>query len=146
SAVFAMSRNMSRPRSDFRLRVTPFLLEFSSRKNHASSPRLSESAVRPCSPEGGSILTTSAPSHASICVALGPASYCVKSSTRIPSRAFAIVPPDAPQSVKRVFTSLSPSPYRGASRVPRGAPSAWGVGGHLGAPHVAAHVAFPADR
>src|SRR5437870_9243417 len=83
-----MSRNMSRPRSDLRLRVTPFLLEFSSRKNHASSPRLSESAVRPCSPEGGSILTTSAPSHASICVLLGPASYCVRSSTRIPSRAF----------------------------------------------------------
>ena len=41
-------------------------------KNQASSPRLSESAVRPGSPVGGSILMTSAPSHASICVQLGP--------------------------------------------------------------------------
>src|SRR5256885_12489223 len=90
SAVLTRSSNIARPRGAFRLRVTPFLLEFSSRENHAASPRLSESAVRPCSPEGGSILTTSAPSHASICVALGPASYCVRSSTRIPSRAFAI--------------------------------------------------------
>ncbi len=56
-------------------------------KNQASSPRLSESAVRPGSPVGGSILMTSAPSHASICVQLGPASYCVRSRTRIPSSA-----------------------------------------------------------
>ena len=64
SAVLTRSRNMARPRSDFRLSVTPFLFELSSRKNHASSPRLSESAVRPGSPVGGSILMTSAPSHA----------------------------------------------------------------------------------
>src|SRR5207244_3216963 len=63
-------------------------LEFSSMKNHESSPRLSDSAVRPCSPDGGSILMTSAPSHPSIWVELGPASYWVRSSTRIPSSAF----------------------------------------------------------
>src|SRR5207247_3162529 len=118
-----MSRNMSRPRSDFRLSVTPFLLEFSSRKNHASSPRLSDSAVRPCSPEGGSILTTSAPSHASICVALGPASYCVKSRTRIPSRAFAI---EWPPIVEPIIEARPG--FAGTLR------TLGGVGGHFGAP------------
>src|SRR5262245_10157088 len=91
SAVFTRSRNIERPCSDLRFSVTPFLHEFSSRKNHASSPRLSESAVRPGSPVGGSILMTSAPSHASIWVQEGPASYWVRSRTRIPSRAWAMV-------------------------------------------------------
>src|SRR5712691_7083415 len=90
SAFLAISRKSARPRSDLRLRVTPFLFELRSRKNQASSPRLSESALRPGSPVGGSILMTSAPSHASIWVALGPASYCVRSRTRIPSRALGI--------------------------------------------------------
>src|SRR6266478_1907122 len=90
SAPLIISRNMERPRSDLRLSVTPFLPEFSSR-NHASSPRLSESAVRPGSPVGGSILMTSAPSHASIWVADGPASYWVRSRTRIPASAWAMV-------------------------------------------------------
>src|SRR6266571_4068176 len=90
SAVFASSSNIARPRGDFRFSVTPFLHEFSSRKNHASSPRLSESAVRPGSPVGGSILMTSAPSHASIWVQDGPASYWVRSRTRIPASAFGI--------------------------------------------------------
>src|SRR5436190_1086951 len=88
SAVFTMASNIARPRVASRFSVTPFLFEFSSRKNQASSPFLSESARRPASPPGGSILMTSAPSHASICVLLGPASYCVRSSTRIPSSAF----------------------------------------------------------
>src|SRR5437762_11354873 len=88
SAVFTIASNIARPRGALRLSVTPFLFEFSSRKNQASSPFLSESARRPASPPGGSILMTSAPSHASICVLLGPASYCVRSSTRIPSSAF----------------------------------------------------------
>src|SRR5260370_33082697 len=83
--------NMERPRSDLRLSVTPFLPEFSSRKNHASSPRLSESAVRPGSPVGGSVLMTSAPSHASTWGADGPASYWVRSRTRIPASAWALV-------------------------------------------------------
>src|SRR4029434_4204808 len=87
SACFTRSWKSSRPRGDLRLSVTPFFPEFSRRKNQASSPRLSESAVRPGSPSGGSILMTSAPSHASIWVQEGPASYCVRSSTRIPSRA-----------------------------------------------------------
>src|SRR5438094_490585 len=91
SAVLTRASNIARPRGAFRFSVTPFLFEFSSRKNHASSPRLSESAVRPGSPPGASILMTSAPSHASICVQEGPASYCVRSSTRIPSRALGMV-------------------------------------------------------
>src|SRR5229473_2582154 len=62
---FTISLNIAQPRGALRLSVTPFLQEFSRRKNHASSPRLSESAVRPGSPAGGSILMTSAPSHAS---------------------------------------------------------------------------------
>src|SRR2546422_1391036 len=90
SAVFTMASNIARPRVAFRFSVTPFLLEFSSRKNQASSPFLSERARRPASPPGGSILMTSAPSQASICVLLGPASYCVRSRTRIPSRALGI--------------------------------------------------------
>src|SRR3984893_9573523 len=96
SAVLTMSRNMARPRSDLRFRVTPFLPELSRRKNHASSPRLSESAVRPGSPVGGSILMTSAPSHASIWVADGPASYWVRSRTRIPASAWAMVEASLP--------------------------------------------------
>src|SRR3989442_2112273 len=88
SAPFTISSNIARPRGDFRFRVTPFLQEFSSRRKHASSSRLSESAVRPGSPAGGSFLITSAPSHASICVQAGPASYWVRSRTRIPLSAF----------------------------------------------------------
>src|SRR6266403_3674862 len=91
SAVLTRASNIARPRGAFRFSVTPFLLEFSSRKNHASSPRLSESAVRPGSPPGASILMTSAPSHASIWVQEGPASYWVRSRTRIPSRAFGMM-------------------------------------------------------
>src|SRR5260370_6249335 len=91
SALLIISRNMARPRSDLRLSVTPFLPEFTSRRHHAPSPRASESAVRPGSPVGGSILMTSAPSHASIWVADGPASYWVRSRTRIPASAWAMV-------------------------------------------------------
>src|SRR5437773_4421300 len=86
SAVFTRSSKIARPRADFRFSVTPFLLEFSRRKNQASSPRLSESAVRPGSPAGGSTLITSAPSHASICVQEGPASYWVRSKPAPPAR------------------------------------------------------------
>src|SRR6267378_4414245 len=96
SAVFTRSSKIARPRADFRFSVTPFLPEFRSRKNHASSPRLSESAVRPGSPAGGSILMTSAPSHASIWVADGPASYWVRSRTRIPASAWAMVEASLP--------------------------------------------------
>src|SRR5499426_1405805 len=101
SDCFTSSSNMARPRGDLRLRVTPFLQEFSRRKNHASSPRLSESAVRPGSPVGGSILITSAPSHASIWVQLGPASYWVRSRTRIPSRALGMSLPPRLRGVRR---------------------------------------------
>src|SRR5438876_475836 len=80
----------ARPRSAFRSSVTLRLLALSKRKNHASVSGRSESARRPGSPPGGSILMTSAPSHPSICAQLGPASYCVRSSTTIPSSALAM--------------------------------------------------------
>src|SRR5499426_3932126 len=101
SAVFAISSNIARPRGLLRFSVTAFLHEFNRRKNHASSPRLSESAVRPGSPVGGSILITSAPSHASIWVQLGPASYWVRSRTRIPSRALGMSLPPRLRGVRR---------------------------------------------
>src|SRR5688572_24358149 len=91
SAVLMSASNIARPRGVLRLSVTPFLFELRSRKNQASSPRLSESAVRPASPAGGSTLMTSAPSQASICVHDGPASYWVRSTTRIPASAFGIL-------------------------------------------------------
>src|SRR5688572_3766056 len=91
SAVLMSASNIARPRGVLRFSVTPFLLELRSRKNHASSPRLSESAVRPASPPGGSTLMTSAPSQASIWVQDGPASYWVRSTTRMPASAFGIL-------------------------------------------------------
>src|SRR2546425_9221165 len=90
SARPTMRSKRARPRSAFRSSVTLRLLALSKRKNHASVSGRSESARRPGSPPGGSILTTSAPSHASISVQLGPASYCVRSRTTIPSRALPI--------------------------------------------------------
>src|SRR2546426_3854149 len=81
---------MARPSAALRSSVTLFLLPFSSRKNQASRSGRSDSARRPGSPPGGSILMTSAPSHASIWAQLGPASYCVRSSTTIPSSALAM--------------------------------------------------------
>src|SRR6478609_8265227 len=53
---------------------------------------------RPGSPRGGSTLTTSAPSHARYWQQDGPASYWVKSSTRMPSSAGIVHPPDLSSS------------------------------------------------
>src|SRR5262245_13023750 len=88
-----MRVKMALPRSDFRLSVRAFLLAFSRRKKYESRSARSERPRRAGSPVGGSILITSAPSHASISVQLGPASYWVRSSTLIPSSAFAMDPP-----------------------------------------------------
>src|SRR5713101_6986922 len=107
-----------RPSGALRSSVTLFLLPFSIRKNQASRSGRSDSARRPGSPPGGSILMTSAPSHASIWAQLGPASYCVRSSTTIPSSALAI----------RFTWGAStgpPSPHRSETpRLNRGAPRA----------------------
>src|SRR5512145_2600412 len=81
---------MARPSGALRSSVTLFLLPFSIRKNQASRSGCSDSARRPGSPPGGSILMTSAPSHPNIWAQLGPASYCVRSSTTIPSSALAM--------------------------------------------------------
>src|SRR6266850_658533 len=80
-----------RPSGFLRSSVTPFLLPLSNRKNQASMSGCSDSARRPASPPGGSILMTVAPSHPSIWAQLGPASYAVRSSTTIPSSALANV-------------------------------------------------------
>src|SRR5439155_20733503 len=94
SAVLTSSANIFRPRSDFRLSVMLFLFMFRRQKNEESASGRSRAPPIPRragSPEGGSILITSAPSHPSVSQQLGPASYCVRSSTRIPSSAFAIL-------------------------------------------------------
>src|SRR2546427_4453376 len=118
SAPPAIRARMARPSAALRSSVTLFLLPFSSRKNQASRSGRSDSARRPGSPPGGSILMTSAPSHASIWAQLGPASYCVRSSTTIPSSALAI----------RFTWGAStgpPSPHRSETpRLNRGAPRA----------------------
>src|SRR5262249_35208456 len=62
------------------------LFALSMRKYGESWPGRSAEAPLPCSPRPGcSILITSAPSHASICVQAVPASNCVRSTTRTPS-------------------------------------------------------------
>src|SRR5438093_6395221 len=93
SARSTIRVSSARPSGALRSSVTPFLLPFSSRKNQASMSGRSDSARRPASPPGGSILMTVAPSHPSIWAQLGPASYAVRSSTTIPSSALAISPP-----------------------------------------------------
>src|SRR5438309_3719944 len=100
SARSTIRLRMARPSGALRSRVTAFLLPFSIRKNQASSSVFSDTMRRPGSPPGGSILMTSAPSQPSICAQLGPASYCVRSSTTIPSSALAMT-----------FSSSSPCKY-----------------------------------
>src|SRR5215467_15940220 len=71
-----------------------FLFMFRRQKNEESASGRSAAPPIPRragSPAGGSTLITSAPSHPSVSQQLGPASYCVRSSTRIPSSALAIV-------------------------------------------------------
>src|SRR5580704_6792957 len=87
SAFFSSSLTIPRPRGDLRLRVTDFLLALNWWKYQGSSSGCPGRNLRPGSPVFGfSILTTSAPSQASASVQEGPASNCVKSTTRTPSR------------------------------------------------------------
>src|SRR6185369_11535481 len=125
SAVFASAWNISRPRSDLRLRVTLFLFMFSMQKNVESTPGCSLNPYRACSPVGGSILMTSAPSHASVSAQLGPASNCEQSRTRIPSSAVAIIgllcgqcaaPPRVDARVL-LYGNVGPRSYRLARRL-----------------------------
>lgn len=77
------------PASLFMLTVMLRLLQLSIVKYRLSTPGTSRSWLRVMSPVlGASSLMTSAPSHASSCVADGPDCTCVMSSTRTPDNAF----------------------------------------------------------
>src|SRR5258705_524735 len=95
SASRIKRRAISFPSSLRRLTTVLRLLLLSSRKKKLSRFGLSAfHSRRARSPWGGrSILITSAPSQASIWVQDGPAWSCVKSMTRIPSRAWLILNP-----------------------------------------------------
>src|ERR1700730_9499768 len=87
SAFFSRALTISSARGALRLRVTDFLLALNWWKYQGSSSGWPGRCRRPGSPViGFSILTTSAPSQASASVQDGPASNCVKSTTRTPSR------------------------------------------------------------
>src|SRR3954463_16286001 len=87
-------RKISLPSSDFMLRVSDRLLQFSIVKYSESTSGRSRSWLRVTSPRPGcSILMTSAPIQASSWVQTGPACTCVMSTTRTPSRALATIKP-----------------------------------------------------
>src|SRR5215204_885210 len=87
SAFASISLTISRPFGDFRLIAIDFLLTLNWRKYQGSSSGLPGRSRRPGSPRPGfSILTTSAPNHASTSVQVVPASNCVKSTTLTPCR------------------------------------------------------------
>src|SRR5262245_62175574 len=90
SARSTIFLRIARPSGALRSSVIAFLLLFSIKKNQASSSVFSDTMRRPGSPPGGSILMTSAPSQPSIWAQLGPASYCVRSNTTVPSSALAM--------------------------------------------------------
>src|SRR6059036_266579 len=87
SAFLSISLTRWIPRGDLRSIASDFLLALNMWKYHGSSGALPGSTRRAGSPVlGFSILTTSAPSHASTSVHDGPASNWVKSTTRMPAR------------------------------------------------------------
>src|SRR5580658_4404154 len=88
SALASSALTISRPRGDFRLTVSDFLLALNWWKYQGSlSGAPGPCSRRPGSPVSGfSILTTSAPSQASDSVQDGPASNWVKSTILTPSR------------------------------------------------------------
>src|SRR5215471_3158256 len=96
SAFFRSSLTSSRPLGDLRLIAIDRLLALNMWKYHGSSSGLPGRNRRPGSPVFGfSIFTTSAPSQASASVHEGPASNCVKSTTRTPSRQSSSTPTPA---------------------------------------------------
>src|ERR1700751_89270 len=87
SAFLIISLTISSPFGDFRFNVIDFLLTLNWWKYHGSSSGLPGRSRRPGSPRHGfSILTTSAPNHASTSVEGVPASNWVKSTTLTPCR------------------------------------------------------------
>src|SRR3954452_23502786 len=97
SAFASSDLTISRPRGDFKSTVNDFLLALNWWKYQGSlSGAPGPARRRPGSPVlGFSILTTSAPSHASDSVQDGPASNCVKSTILTPSRQSSSTPNSA---------------------------------------------------
>src|SRR5262245_41684686 len=87
SACASIVLTISSPRGDLRSTVTDLLFALNMWKYHGSSSGLPGRSRRPGSPVFGfSILTTSAPSHASASVQDVPASNWVKSTILTPAR------------------------------------------------------------
>src|SRR5689334_12397064 len=84
SARSTMFKKSARPSACLRSIVTLRLLALKTRKNIASSPGTSGRLRRDCSPPGGSILMTSAPSQPRNWVHVVPASNWVRSRIRMP--------------------------------------------------------------
>src|SRR5215471_5992983 len=99
SACRSKSLQIAKPSGVFRLSVMLRLLALSNIKYQLSSPGFSPPRRRPWSPlVGSSTLMTSAPIHASISVHDGPASNCVRSSTRTPASALSMPTPPMPDT------------------------------------------------
>src|SRR5437899_882576 len=126
SAFFSISLTIATPRGDLRLIASERLLALNMWKYHGSSSGFPGRSRRPGSPVFGfSILTTSAPSHASASVQEVPASNWVKSTTRIPAR----------QLRSWLFSFIADSPARAwltGTPAERRAGSAGGVDRHMG--------------
>ena len=87
SAPSTSRRKRAWPSGFLRSMVTLRLLALKSRKNIASRPGTSGRLRRDCSPPGGSILMTSAPSQPRSWVQEVPASNWVRSRIRMPDSA-----------------------------------------------------------
>src|SRR5436189_101452 len=125
SAFFSRPLTISSPRGALRSRVTDFLLALNWWKYQGSSSGWPGRWRLPGSPVFGfSILTTSAPSQTSASVQDGPASNCVKPTTRTPSR----------QSSSTPFIARSP-PEKYSGTIARdfvaGKPRGTGVGSRI---------------
>src|SRR5947209_12032902 len=86
SAPPASRSTISRPCSCPRSTASERLPAFEARNSAPSPSTNGGPQARAWSPAGGSTLTTSEPSAASNCVAVGPASEEVRSTTRVPAR------------------------------------------------------------
>src|SRR6516165_5524661 len=132
SAFFNSSLTISRPRGDLRLSVTDFLLALNWWKYQGSSSGFPGRNLRPGSPVFGfSILTTSAPSQARASVQDGPASNCVKSTIRTPSRQSSSTPIPSIARYSSRKTRLNIPQYSvgcrlSETRAPNGAPDRLG--------------------
>src|SRR6266851_1473355 len=91
SAFFSRSTNTCLPSALFMLTTIERLLQLSIVKYRLSAFGTSRNCPRVASPCGGSSLITSAPSHASSCVQVGPACTWVMSRMRIPLSASILI-------------------------------------------------------